>query len=100
MQMNGAKRVRSFDPITLRVLCQAFDSAIHKASEIPKVDAMDASLLRAKVARRIIEAATHGERDISRLREVGLHELRSGAQSKAGGTPASGLRTAGSRRSV
>jgi hypothetical protein len=66
-----------FDPETVEVLVAAFDDAWRSvaASGIDSTLEAKVSLMRLVLARRILELAQTGERDLNRLREAALLDL-------------------------
>ena len=68
----------AFDPETTHILTTAFDKAWHKFKSSGSALADDACApsTRALLAKRIIETAERGERNIYRLVENGLTYLR------------------------
>jgi hypothetical protein len=60
----------AFDPETTRVLGSAFDMACAVLGRT-----VQPTVVREAIARNIIEAAKHGERDPYRLRDVGLRAI-------------------------
>jgi hypothetical protein len=62
-----AQIAEAFDPETTRVLGSAFDMACAVIGRT-----VQPTVVREAIARKIVEAAKHGERDPYRLRDVGL----------------------------
>jgi hypothetical protein len=65
------KPANAFDDDTVKVLGEAFDAACKELHDTGQPE-----IVREIIAKRIIEAATKGERDPARLRDAGLAGLR------------------------
>ncbi len=63
------KRSVRFDPDTVRILDQCLHEAVQKAAVLGAEIGED---LRNRLASALIEAATHGERDVARLVEFAM----------------------------
>ncbi len=64
-------RKNDFDDRITRIMGEAFDAAMKELHEAEPSD-----IIREVVAKRIIEAARHGERSVPRLRDAALAALR------------------------
>jgi hypothetical protein len=65
----------AFEPDTVRVLASAFESALQSLDAFDG-EHLDPYAMRQMLAKRIIELALVGERDMARLREGALAHLR------------------------
>ena len=67
----------SYDPITLNLLTRAFDEAWADVEDMLGAKALDPGMVRAALAKRIMDAADKGERDPKRLKLIALRAIDS-----------------------
>lgn len=65
----------SYDPETLDILHRAFDQAWADIQTLFGVRLLDSESLRLDIARRILAAASDGERDPERLKSIAVRAL-------------------------